>query len=170
MDQWQQIVARHSGSTFETAYRLLGDAADAGDCMQEAFVAAVKLSRRQEVRNWPGLLNRLAAARAIDMLRRRTRNDALLRQAAQQGPSRGGDGPLQQAQQQEQAQRLREAIARIPPRQAQAFVLRFMNDHSYEEIAELLEASPSAVAMLIQRAKAALAAILGRDSMTGDGP
>lgn len=168
MDQWQQIVAQHSRSTYETAYRLLGEEADAGDCMQEAFVAAVKLSRRQEVRNWPALLNRLAAARAIDMLRSRVRNDALLRQAAQR-PQRGGEGPLQQVQRQEQAQRLREALARIPPRQGQAFVLRFINDHSYEDIAELLGVSTPAAAMLIQRAKAALAELLGRRDASGEG-
>ena len=71
MPDWQEIVSRDGDAVWRTAYRYLGNRADADECFQEAFLAAWELSRRQQVRNWRALLIRLAAARAVDRLRRR---------------------------------------------------------------------------------------------------
>lgn len=70
---WQAIVDRHGRLVWQTAYRLLGNRADAADCFQEAFVSALAVSRREEVRDWSALLQRLATARALDRLRQRLR-------------------------------------------------------------------------------------------------
>ena len=61
-------------AVWRTAYRLLGNRADADECFQEAFLAALEVSRREPVRDWGALLRRLAAARALDRLRRRYRH------------------------------------------------------------------------------------------------
>ncbi len=66
---WEEIVSRHGGIVWKTAYRVLGNHADALDCHQDTFLAAVEFSRRQKVRDWPALLQHLATARAIDRLR-----------------------------------------------------------------------------------------------------
>jgi DNA-directed RNA polymerase specialized sigma24 family protein len=58
---------------FDTAWRLLGHAADTEDAVQEAFLEAFRLHGRQQVCNWGGLLQHLATRRAIDRLRRRHR-------------------------------------------------------------------------------------------------
>src|SRR5262245_50244770 len=89
MTDWEAIVREHGRAVWRTAWRVLADHADADDCLQEAFVDAVELSRRQPVRHWGRLLTRLAAARALDRLRRR------LREAGRRscvGPFRGGAG------------------------------------------------------------------------------
>ncbi|MBN2130337.1 MAG: sigma-70 family RNA polymerase sigma factor [Sedimentisphaerales bacterium] len=70
---WQSIVNEHGPLVWQTAYRLVGNEADAADCLQETFLAALEVSRREEVRNLGGLLVRLATTRAIDSLRRRNR-------------------------------------------------------------------------------------------------
>src|SRR5690242_4434896 len=73
MPDWDAIVAQHGQLVWRTAYRILGNHADAGDCFQETFVSALSAAHRQRVENWGGFLQRLATARALDRLRRRLR-------------------------------------------------------------------------------------------------
>ena len=65
---WQDIIEEHGRVVWKIAYRLLGNEADAADCFQDAFLAAVKMSRREKIRNVPALMVRLATTRAIDRL------------------------------------------------------------------------------------------------------
>ena len=71
--EWTLLVREHSPLVWQAVYRLTAHHADAADCMQETFLAAWKVARRQAVRNWPALLQHLATARAVDHLRRRVR-------------------------------------------------------------------------------------------------
>lgn len=73
MTDWEAVVSQHVGIVRHTVYRLVGNHADAWDCIQETFLEAVKVERREPVRNWPALLRRLATARALDLLRVRYR-------------------------------------------------------------------------------------------------
>src|ERR1700722_16831301 len=74
MPDWQEILSRDGPAVWRTAYRLLANRADADECFQEGFVDALVLSRRQEIRDWGGLLRRLATVRSIDRLRQRRRS------------------------------------------------------------------------------------------------
>src|SRR6185369_10019318 len=71
MIDWYELVQREGNSVWRTINRLVRNHADADECFQETFMAAYRLSQRQEIANWPPLLNRLAIARAIDRLRQR---------------------------------------------------------------------------------------------------
>jgi RNA polymerase sigma-70 factor, ECF subfamily len=161
MTDWQSIVDRHGGLVWRTAYRLVGHQADAADCMQEAFLTALELSRRQTVRNWPGLLARLATTRALDCLRSRLR-----RRTWQGGPAEWGGfadhnpGPPQEAQAAELSVRLRQVMAQLPSDQAEVFCLRFLNELSYREIAGQLGLTKSAVGVLLHRARRRLGELL----------
>ena len=73
MYDWPDIEKRFGPVVWRTANRLLNDYADASDCYQEVFLAAVKEARRRDVNNWPSLLRHLATQRAIDRLRQRNR-------------------------------------------------------------------------------------------------
>jgi DNA-directed RNA polymerase specialized sigma24 family protein len=70
---WPEIVQQHGPIVWKTVYRLLSNEADAADCFQNAFMAALDVSRTQTVRNWPGLLKRLATTSALERLRQRYR-------------------------------------------------------------------------------------------------
>ena len=154
---WQLIIEKHGPAVWQTAHRLLGNRADAADCFQETFVSALQFSRRRRVRNFSALLTRLATARAIDQLRRRFRranfSSALVDPPAV--PSTN-PGPLQVAQQQELTGGLRESLSRLPPREAQAFCLRYLSDLSYRQIADELGVTTNAAGVLLHRAKAKL--------------
>jgi RNA polymerase sigma-70 factor (ECF subfamily) len=56
----------------------------------------------------------------------------------------------------EQAARLRQALAHLPPQQAAVFCMRMLDDLSYEQIAEALGISASHVGVLLYRARGAL--------------
>src|SRR5262245_59124613 len=74
MSDWPEIMEQEGAAVWRTAYRLLGNRADADECFQEAFLAALEVSRRESVRDWGALLRRLASSRAVDRLRRRYRH------------------------------------------------------------------------------------------------
>jgi outer membrane lipoprotein-sorting protein len=71
MTDWTEIVRQHGPVVWRTAYRLLNHDADAANCFQRTFVAALELSRREPIVHWPALLRRLATVRALDCLRQR---------------------------------------------------------------------------------------------------
>src|SRR6476659_2234079 len=73
---WEGIVERDGPAVWRTVYRLLGRTADAEDCFQETFLAALRLWARQPVAHPRAALQRLATARAVDRLRRRYRESA----------------------------------------------------------------------------------------------
>ena len=73
MIDWDSLIKREGAAVWRTVYRIVRNQADAEECFQETFLAAVEVADRQRVENWPGLLQRLATARSIDRLRRRVR-------------------------------------------------------------------------------------------------
>ncbi len=135
MPDWPEIIEREGGAVWRMAYRLLGNRADADECFQDVFVAALEVSRREPVRDWGALLRRLAATRSMDRLRRRYRRgeggpavdwETLI------GPS---PSPSQGIEDAERAESLRAALAALPPNQAEAFCLHHLEGWSYREIA-----------------------------------
>ena len=153
MPDWPEIIEREGESVWRTAYRLLGDRADADECFQEAFVAALEVSRREPVRDWGALLRRLASSCAIDRLRRRYRhgqNRPVADWDALPGPS---PSPSQGVEDAEQAESLRAAPACLTPNQAEAFCLHHLEEWSYREIAGHLAITVDAVGVLLHRAR-----------------
>lgn len=157
MIDWQLIIEEHGPAVWRTAYRLLGNHADAADCFQETFVCALEFSRRQRVRDFSALLARLATTRAIDRLRRRSRrpdanpDPAELATVASANPS-----PLQQVQHRELAASLRRSLAQLPAQEAQVFCLRYLSDMSYRQIGKELGLGTAAAGVLLHRARAKL--------------
>ena len=154
---WQIIIEKHGPAVWQTAYRMLGNSDDAADCFQETFVCALEISQRQRIRSFSGLLTRLATTRAIDLLRQRFRQshcDAV--SADWDAVPSTNPGPAQMAQQSELVDRLRTEVAQLPPQEAQAFCMRYLNDMSYRQIAKALGIKVNAAGVLLHRARAKL--------------
>jgi RNA polymerase sigma-70 factor (ECF subfamily) len=163
MPDWEEIVRRDGPAVWRTAYRLLNNPADADECFQEAFVAALEVSRREQVENWRALLLRLAAARAVDRLRERCRRRSREQTADWNNLAGDEPPPSQGAEEAELAQRLRDALAQIPAQQAEVFSLHGLEGWSYQEIAEQLSLSINAVGVLLHRARKRLRELLAPD-------
>lgn len=161
MDDWPTIVARHRSRVWQTAYRLLGNHADASDCFQETFLAALQVSRREAVRDWAALLARLAARRALDRLRSRMRRAVRYGAPADwQSVASPEAGPVEEAEASELAVRLRQALAQLPAEQAEMFCLRWLDGMSYRQIGRALGLKTSAVGVLLHRGRVRLREML----------
>lgn len=103
------------------------------------------------------LLARLATARAIDRLRRRSRRSRLCSNAVVSAsvPS-SNPGPSQRAQTQELVGAVQEALGELPPQDAQVLCLRYLNGLSYRQIAKELGIKTNAAGVLLHRARAKL--------------
>ena len=173
MTDWEGIVRAHGRAVWRTAWRVLADSADADDCMQEAFVDAVELSRREPVRDWGRLLTRLATSRALDRLRRRIREAKRRNGHSGNGTSHAAheayeldtlpgpaDEPGRAAEGRELHERLRLSLAKLSPQQAETFYLRYMEEMDYGEIAEALGIDVNQVGVVLHRARSRLREIL----------
>jgi RNA polymerase sigma-70 factor (ECF subfamily) len=135
----------------------VNDEAEAADCFQETFVAALKYSRSHPIRNWPGMLKRLATAKAIDHLRRRVRTGAILLSASCVETAVDGErSPPNIVESRELAERVRVELTALPQPQAEACCLRFLEGWSYDEIATELNVTVNHVGVLLNRAKESL--------------
>jgi RNA polymerase sigma-70 factor (ECF subfamily) len=166
MTDWDQIVSRYGPAVWRTAFRLLGRGADAEDCFQETFLAALRVARGGPVRHWGGLLQRLATAQAIDRLRRRVRRRGREAPADLAAVGSPEPWPEQHAAAAELSGRLRQALAELPDRAAQVFCLHCLDGWSYAEVAEQLGVSVDAVGVALHRARRQLQYLLG-PSLTG---
>lgn len=164
MHDWNQILDDFGPVVWRQALRMLGNASDAADCFQMVMLEAVKLSQREEVRNWPGLLRSLAILRSLDSLRARYRNRRDPRPVDEIGlPADCERDALASVEQQELAERLRMALARLPGPQAEAFSLRWIDGLPNEEVAERMQITANHVGVLLYRARQALRGLLSHE-------
>jgi RNA polymerase sigma-70 factor (ECF subfamily) len=155
---WPEILRMHGPAVWRTIYRILGSADDARDCYQDTLLAAVQTARRGTVDNWGAFLRSLATRRAIDHLRRRHVRRRRWRLGLGPddhpvAPDVPRDAHLDGA---DLCDRVRLLLAEVPPRQAQAFWMRHMEQMSLAEIAGHLGTAPGNVSVLLNRAAAHL--------------
>lgn len=155
-DDWRRFVLEHGPAIYRIAWRILGNADDADEILQDAFLQAHQFESANNVDNRVGLLKRLTVCRALDLLRRR-RGDLSLDDVTIANPE---SGPVAQAVGKELESRLREAIRQLPQREAEVFSLRYFDELSNQEIAETLNLKTAAVATALYKARTKLAGIL----------
>lgn len=134
------LVTRYRGRLVALARRMLaegsGEAADAEDVAQETFVAAydkrASFRRGEPFRPW---LYRIAVNRCLDRLRARRRRPAVADWDSVPEPASRGAEPLGVLLTDERDARLQEAVARLPPKLRAVFLLRHLDDLTYDEIA-----------------------------------
>ena len=152
------IVDRHGAGMFRYALRMLdGDHHGAEDAVQEALIDAwVNLpSFRGEsgLRTW---LFRITANRVLASRRRRRPvvvDDHLL----DTRPEPEHTGPPAQVQHGQLWQALDLALSELPWRQRASWLLREMEGLSYDDIASILETTPTVVRGQLHRARRTLA-------------
>jgi RNA polymerase sigma factor (sigma-70 family) len=127
--------------------------------VQEAFLDALCIGRQRPVENWGALLRYLASCRALDLLRKR-RPAAALAADPPAPPSARPDMVVVAA---EQAVMLRQALTRLPNRQAEVFALRYFSELSNQEIARTLNITVGAVAIALHKARTRLHELLEPD-------
>ncbi len=153
------LTARLAPRALVQAGRMLGDRAEAEDVVQEAMLRLWKLapdwrSGEARVSTW---LYRVVANLCTDRLRARRRQAPM--EAADAVPD-GRETAAEALQRRARLAALRDALADLPPRQAQAVALRHLEGLGNDEIGRIMDIGPRAVESLTARGKRALAAAL----------
>jgi RNA polymerase sigma-70 factor, ECF subfamily len=151
----ERVFRDNYAAVFRAAYRITGNAADAEDVLQTVFLRMVKRDAEAEpVENMSSFLHRSAINAALDLVRSRThvRNvpldewEPVLAESAHRRPDRAQTAA-------EIREWLRGALARLNPRIAQMFILRFFEGKDNPEIARLLDTTPGTVAVTLSRTR-----------------
>jgi len=155
VDNLERVFRESHAAVFRAAYRVTGNASDAEDALQTVFLRLLKRDAAADaVENMPSFLRRAAVNAALDIVRSRQviRNipldelEPVLAEPAHRRPDR-----LQASS--EIRDWLRGALARLNPRIAQMFALRFFEGKDNPEIARLFNTTPGSVAVTISRTR-----------------
>jgi RNA polymerase sigma factor (sigma-70 family) len=158
MDDWETVIAEQGAMVWGTVCRLLGNAADAADCYQEVFAAALAVARREHVGNWGGLLRRLALVHGWKRLKTRMRERGvgeLPEVAAREAE------PWEGAAAGEMAAWLRRELAQLPGMQGEVFWMVCVEGMRYAEAGAALGVEENHVGVLVHRARGNLRAAAG---------
>lgn len=137
---FDELVKRHERAIFLYAYRTLRHVEDARDVAQRTFVQAFSAIGRfrgdSEFRTW---IFRIAINLSQSALRSRGRAQ---RFAAESAPPEAVEPSLPLPER--EAERLRQSVAELPPKQRLIVELRVFHDLSFQEVAELAGSSEDA--------------------------
>ena len=144
----ERLFEAHHALVYRTAWRVTGNSADAEDVLQTVFLrlAGRDLSTDM-IENPEGYLRRAAVNAAINLLELKSRRNVPLESA----PEPVGRG--NQADSGDLGQVLRLAMAKLGGRSAEMFALRFLEDHSNGEIADMFGVSTLVVSVTLHRAR-----------------
>jgi RNA polymerase sigma-70 factor (ECF subfamily) len=149
----EEVFREHHTMVFRSAYRITGNAADAEDVLQTVFM---RLSRNRpaDVASIASYLYRAAVNCALDMMRSRQTAGALsLEEVAGDLAVDPGLSPEIARHSSELREWLRRTVARLSPRAAEMFALRFFEGKDNAEIAELMDSTEGTVAVTLHRAR-----------------
>ena len=166
-----RLVVAYQTPVYNLAYRMLGDAGEAEEAAQETFLRAYTHLRsydpQRPFRSW---LLSIGSHYCIDLLRRRRITWLAFEDeiAAPDGSTEftevrlTGNSPNPEAAvaRREQAEQIQQLLATLSPTDRAAITLRYWYDCSYEEIAEALSLTVSAVKSRLHRARRALAEMM----------
>ncbi len=163
------LVRRHQERLYHTVYRLVENAEDAQDVVQEAFLHAY-----QSLDSFKGdslfftWLYRIAVNTAISLKRKKR---VVLSIDGVRGNESGTDPPDPSEltrpdynlEQQEQQRRIQRALARLSPEHRAVLVMKDMEGQKYETMAELLGVPIGTIRSRLHRARLELRELLERE-------
>ncbi|MEO6054455.1 MAG: sigma-70 family RNA polymerase sigma factor [Chthoniobacterales bacterium] len=163
LDAFHALVTNYQYRVVGTVTRMLGNEEGSEDIAQQVFLRVWKSAKtykpKAKFNTW---LMTITRNLVFNEIRRRTRHPTQPLDAehddrpAQQYEDTVTPSPADQMEQKELQAAVDAAIAALPEQQRMAVVLRRYEELSYEEIAEILSTSVSAVKSMLFRARAEL--------------
>lgn len=153
-----ELVVRYQRPIYNAAYRIVRRPEDASDVAQTAFVkAAERLSDFDADQRFFSWIYRIAVNEALDVLRRRGREEPLPEDADFED---GGKGPESRVSDGQLSVQVRRALMKLPVNDRAVLVLRHFSELSYEEIADVLDIDTKTVKSRLFDARQRLRALL----------
>ena len=159
-----------------TAWRVTRSADDAEDVLQAVFLHLLRFPPQPWPENPIAYVHRAAVNASLDVLRRRKRRpESPVEDAAALAGTRDDErDAVSRIEQQRLAARLSDALHLLSPLEAEVFSLRFFEEMTNQEIADLLGKTPNHVGVALHSARTKLKAALldsspaPRPGATGD--
>lgn len=160
---FEEFVSARSGSLVRSAWLLTGDRQLAEDLLQTALARLwPRWSRVASGSNPEAYVRRVMVTTWGTWWRRRWRAEV----SHGQLPETAGPDPYEVA---ERRMTVLRALARLPARQRAVVVLRYYDDLSEAEIADILGCAPGTVKSQAAKALTSLRGLLPLDELTGEG-
>ena len=162
MDAFEQLLLRYEKKVYTIAYKYMGNAEDASDLAQEALIKAYQsIGTFRGESSFATWIGRITANRCLDELRKRKRLQTtsldeeleLEEGSVQKEIASEKDTPEQHTIRQETVQYVQQKLAQMREEYRLVLVLRELEGHSYEDIAEMLNCSLGTVKSRISRAR-----------------
>jgi RNA polymerase sigma-70 factor (ECF subfamily) len=157
-----RLIGPIEDKMIRSIWRVVRDPDDADDAFQEALVTIWKrLDRISRHPNPHALILRICVNAAYDVLRRKIRRrqheelKAIKTEIPDSTPS-----AAERLSAEEQRNEIVRAIGRLPRKQAEAALMRFVQELSYRDIAQALDCSEATVRTHIRRARTRLEQLL----------
>ena len=161
----EDLFEEHHKHMFHTAYRVLGDAGDAEDVLQTIFLRLLKRPPKAlDTGKAGGYLRRAAINASLDLIRKRKRSrlvpvDQQILEEVEPSADATSD-PARRFASLELRERLRRELAKVNPRGAEMFVLRYFEGYRNSEIGPMMGTSRMTVAVTLHRLRKRLSLAL----------
>jgi RNA polymerase sigma-70 factor (ECF subfamily) len=165
-----KLIEAYQGPVFNLAYRMLNNAREAEEAAQEAFIRAyTRLDSYNPAHKFSTWLLSITSNYCIDQLRKRRAILLSIDEPLPPHPALTSDQakrPESQLLMNEQQAMVQTLLEELAPDYRQAVVLRYWYELSYEEIAETMDTTVSAVKSRLFRARKQLAEVAGGLGLT----
>ena len=157
-EAFTQLVESYQRPVYNLCYRMLGDPDEAEDASQETFLRVYKNIKHYDAkRPFTTWLLSIAAHHCIDQLRKRRMVVISMDTTPYLDPPDGLPGPEASYYLMEDQKRVQALIKTLNPQDRAAVIMYYWYDFSYEEIAQSLSLTPSAVKSRLHRARLGMA-------------
>jgi RNA polymerase sigma-70 factor (ECF subfamily) len=169
---FRELLCRYERPVFSLVFRMVRDRALAEDLAQETFIRAFRAigsyNPRYKFSSW---IFKIANNHTIDYLRKRRLDTVSIDGSphAVTGEEEAqtrlvvestGEGPDQYVEQRELGSQIEQAIGELRPEYRTVVLLRHIEGHSYEEIADIMDLPLGTVKTYLHRARAELKGLL----------
>lgn len=160
---FSRLVEAYQGPVYNLAYRMLHNADEAEEAAQEAFIRAyTRLDSYDPSHKFSTWLLSITSNYCIDQIRKRRALLLSIDEPLAPHPALMSDkaqGPEAQLVHGQQADLVQDMLDELQPEYREAVVLRYWYELSYEEIAEVMDTTVSAIKSRLFRARKQLAEI-----------
>lgn len=157
-EAFTQLVETYQRPVYNLCYRMLGDPDEAEDAAQETFVRAYcNLKRYDRQRSFSTWLLSIAAHYCIDQLRKRRLTYISMDSNPHLDPPDLKPSPESALSMSEDQRRVQSLLGCLSSQDRAAVVMYYWYDFSYDEIAETLKLTVSAIKSRLHRARLSMA-------------